>query len=413
MPARRILWEKRGPVLLSAALILILSISFPVSAQEGNTHQALRIGATGMQIGSFRSSYTQTGFHSCTVEWDFVTRGADGSFASAYNHPIFGIGLSYNSLDEVRFVGENGHYDPMLALYGSMARDLVRRGPFAFGYDLALGLSYSSGYYDPVTNGANWFFSSPVLFYAAGGGHLTWQLGKRLDLQADITVRHNSSARFAYPNGGLNYWGGGLSARYHFQDRPRYARSGLTGPRITADRYERGWSYEVYAGGGVHACAAEWQACSETMDAQTLAATKLRRWPMASLSFDALYRLSGRFALGATVNGFYASNSERLKWADGILYGEDAVSQSKGYAPLSCGIGAVQEIFYGDLAFYFQEGFYLYKRAGIHADHGRLYERAGLRYYPHRLSPFFISACIKAHNFKADYLDFTLGLRFR
>lgn len=409
MSARRSLWEKRGLALLLAALMLSPS-SF---AQERNTPQALRLGATGMQIGSFRSSYTRTGFHSCTVEWDFVTHGTDGSFAAAYNDPIFGIGLSYNSLDEVRFVGDNGHYAPMLALYGSMARDLIRRDPFAFGYDLAVGFSYSSGYYDPVTNGANWFFSSPVLFYAAGGGHLTWQVGRRLDLQADITVRHNSSARFAYPNGGLNYWGGGLSARYHFQDRPRYSRSGLTGPRIAEDHYERGWSYEVYAGGGVHACAAEWQACAETMDVQTLAETHLRRWPMASLSFDTIYRISGRFALGATVNGFYMSNSERLQWADGILYGEDAVSESKGYAPFACGMGAVQEVFYGDWAFCFQEGVYLYKRAGIHADHGRIYERAGLRYYPRRLSPLFLSASIKAHFFKADYLDFAVGLRFR
>lgn len=413
MSARRAFWEKRGPVLLSAALIFGLSFATPVSAREGDMPQALRIGASGMQIASFRNAYVRTGFHSCTVEWDFVTHGTEGSFAAAYNHPVFGIGLSYNSLDEVHFAGESGHYAPMLALYGNMARDLFRQGPFAFGYDFALGFSYSSGYYDPVTNGANWFFSSPVLIYAAVGSHLTWQVGKRFDLQADITVRHHSSARFAYPNGGLNYWGGGLSARYYFQDRPSYERSGLTGPRITADRYERGWSYEVYAGGGVHACAAEWKACCETLDLQTLAATKLRRWPMASLSFDALYRLSGRFALGATVNGFYTSNSKRLEWADGILYGEDAVSQSKGYAPLSCGVGAVQEIFYGDLAFYFQEGFYLFKRAGIHADHGRIYERAGLRYYPRRLSPFFVSACIKAHRFKADYLDFTLGVRFR
>lgn len=374
---------------------------------------AIRTGAARMEIGSFRSSYVRTGFHSFTLEWDILCQGPEGSFAAAFNQPVFGIGLSYNTLDQVRFVNGNGHYSGMLALYGSLSRDLIRRGPVSFGYDLALGLSYSDGYYDPVTNGANWFFSSPVLLYAAGGAHLDWALGKRFDLQADFSVRHNSSARFAYPNGGLNYWGGGISARYYFQERPQRAAATLSGPKIDPGRYEKGWSYELYAGGGVHACAAEWQALCQTVDLETLAATRLRRWPMASLSFDAICRLSGRFALGMTADAFYTSNAERLRWADGILYGEEAVSQSKGYAPFSCGIGLVEEVFYRELAFYFQEGFYLYRRTGIHADHGRFYERAGLRYYPRRLSPIFFSACIKAHYFKADYLDFSIGIRFR
>ena len=399
-----------------SVLVLSMAAGVPVFAREGGddrSSQAVRIGASRMQIASFRDSYAQTGFHACTVEWDFLTQGTAGSFSGAYNHPVFGIGLSYNSLDEVRFAREDGHFAPMAVLYGSMSRDLFRKGPVAFGYDLALGLSYSDGYYNPLTNAANGFFSSPVLLYAAGGSHLTWQVGKRVDLQAEITVRHHSSARFSYPNSGLNYWGGGLSARYHFQDRPRRPDTGIRSPRIAPDQYEKGWRFELYAGGGVHACAAEWNACAETLDAETLAATRLRRWPMGSLGFDALYRLSGRLVLGATVNAFYASNSERLKWADGILYGEDAVSQSKGYDAFSCGVGAVQEIFYRDLAFYLQEGVYLYKRAGIHADHGRIYERAGFRYYPRRLSPVFFSVCIKAHRFKADYLDFSVGLRLR
>lgn len=366
-----------------------------------------------MEMGSYRSSYTHTGFNAFMVEWDFQTRGEAGSFSAAYNHPVFGIGLTYNALNEVKFQSPDGHYDGMIALYGTMARTLYRQGPFSFGYDLALGFSYSSGYYNPVTNGANWFFSTPVLFYAAGGGHLTWQVGKRVDLQADFSVRHNSSARFAYPNGGLNYWGGGLSARYYFQDRERADARGLSTPRIAQDRYTKGWNYELYAGGGIHACAAEWQALSETVDRETLAATRLRRWPMASLGLDAIYRLSGRVALGATVNAFYASNSERLEWADNILYGADAVAASKGYSPFSFGVGAVQEIFYEQVALYLQEGFYLYKRAGIHADHGRFYKRAGIRYYPRRLAPLFFSTCIKVHHFKADYVDFTVGVRFR
>lgn len=407
---------------MKKSLVIVLAVwslaaaGLPAAAQDaGDVTRpgiAVRAGADRMTIGSFRDSYTSLGFNSYTLEWDFVTRGRDGSFSAAYNHPVFSIGLAYNGLDEVQFKSTRGHYSPMIAAYAGVSRDLLRFWKMSFGYDLSLGLSYSSGYYDPIENSANWFFSSPVLLYVAGGGHLTWQVARRLDLVADISVRHNSSARFAYPNGGLNYWGGGLSARYHFQDRPAYGRRVFRMPKIDNDRYEKGWSYEVYAGGGVHACAAEWLATSRSVDRETLAATHLRRWPMGSLGFDAIYRLNGRFGVGATAGAFYSSNMEALRWADGIIYGEEAASAAS-YAAFSVGVGAVQEIFYRRTAFYLQEGYYLYRHAGIHGEHGRLYERAGLRLYPRRLDPFFLSVCIKAHRFKADYLDFTLGIRFK
>lgn len=397
-----------------AAFAALWLAGAPVAAQGpgDGPGSAIRAGADRMTIGSFRDSYTSLGFNSFNLAWDFVTRGEAGSFSAAYNRPVFTIGLTYNTLDDVVFRSERGHYSPMVAAYAGIGRDLLRYGPFSLGYDISLGLSYSDGYYDPLTNPSNWFFSSPVLFHAAGGGHITWQLARRLDLIADISVRHSSSARFAYPNGGLNYWGGGLSARYHLQDRKPAEGRGFRTPRISDELYEKGWSYEIYAGGGVHACAAEWLATSRTVDRETLAAKHLRRWPMGSLGFDAIYRLNGRFALGANASAFYCSNMEALRWADGIIYSEEEAAASS-YAPFSVGIGAVQEIFYKRTAFYLQEGYYLYRKAGIHADHGRLYERAGLRIYPRRIEPFFLSVCIKAHRFKADYMDFTIGLRFK
>lgn len=399
--------------IIAAATCLCFS-GLKAAAQDagGQPGCAVRAGADRMTIGSFRDSYSSLGFNSFTLGWDFITRGEPGSFSAAYNRPVFTIGLTYNTLGDVKFCSPDGHYSGMVAAFGAISRDLMHYGRFSLGYDLAIGLSYSDGYYHPVTNSPNWFFSSPVLMYVAGGGHVTWQFAQRLDLIADMSVRHNSSARFAYPNGGLNYWGGGLSARYHFQDRKPAVNRGFRTPRISGELYEKGWNYEIYAGGGVHACAAEWLATSKTVDRETLAATHLRRWPMASLGFDAVYRLSGRFGIGAAADAFYCSNMESLKWSDSVIYGEEAASATS-YAPFSFGIGAVQEVFYKRTAFFLQEGFYLYRKAGIHGYHGRLFERAGLRLYPKRLDPFFISVCIKAHRFKADYMDFTLGLRLK
>ena len=403
---------KRTSVIAAFAALWLAGAPVAAQGPGDGPGSAIRAGADRMTIGSFRDSYTSLGFNSFNLAWDFVTRGEAGSFSAAYNRPVFSIGLTYNTLDDVVFRSERGHYSPMVAAYAGIGRDLLRYGPFSLGYDISLGLSYSDGYYDPLTNPSNWFFSSPVLFHAAGGGHITWQLARRLDLIADISVRHSSSARFAYPNGGLNYWGGGLSARYHFQDRKPAPGKGFRTPRISDELYEKGWSYEIYAGGGVHACAAEWLAYSNTVSRVTLAETRLRRWPMASLGIDAIYRAGGRIATGVTINGFWNSNTDNLKWADSILYDAEANAASKGYSQFSYGVGLVQEVFYNNLALYVQEGVYLYRRMGIHAEHGWLYERAGFRYYPEALRPFFISVCIKAHRFKADYMDFSFGVKF-
>ena len=383
-------------------------------AQADKHGWSLKAGANRMTIGSFRDSYKSTGFNSYSLEFDYATDPSDGSdgFAAGYNFPVFGIGIVYNTLSDVVFKSKNGHYADMVALYGKMSRDLLRARHFGFGYDLSLGLSYSSGYYDPIDNRSNWFFSAPVLFYATGGGHLTWFVGPRLDIEAGIDVRHNSSARFAYPNGGLNYWGGGLSARYRLKERNAPTGNIFRTRSVSSDLYKKEWNIEVYAGGGVHACAAEWLAFTKTESRETQAKTNLRKWPMASLSADAIYRISGRFGAGFTADAFWNSNTERLRCADSVLYSEEENAASKGYSPFSFGVGLVQEIFYNNVALYVQEGIYLQRKMGIHGEHGWLYERAGIRYYPEALDPFFVSVCIKAHKFKADYMDFSVGIRF-
>ena len=395
------------------ALATAMALFFVLHGGAQERDMSIRAGADRLTIGSFRDSYTSLGLNSALLELDFHTGTSSKGegFAKAWNYPVFGIGLSYNTLSDVKFKSAHGHYSDMVTAYGVMSRDLVRTGHFSFGYDVSTGLSYSDSYYNPLDNGANWFFSSPVLIFVSGGGHLAWMPGSRIEFIADISVRHNSSARFAYPNGGLNYWGGGLSARYHFHGRKDLRGNVFTEPKVPAELYRRGWSLEVYAGGGVHKCAAEWNAAKKTMTKEEFASASLRKWPMASLSADLIYRAGGRFGLGLTVDGFYNSNTDRLKWSDEVVYGEEAVAESKGYAPLSLGGGLVQEVFYKEFALYVQEGLYAYRHMGIHGDHGRLYERAGVRYYPHSLAPFFFSACIKAHKFKADYLDFTVGIR--
>lgn len=394
----------RGQIRIVAALALLLAQAIPAGAQKDVAQHSAKIGAEWLAMVNYKEFYTKLDFQTYSLEYEW--RPLKGNFAAAYNYPTFGVGISYSTLSNVLFAGAYGRYADMVTAYGSFSRDLLAWERLSMGYNFSLGIAYTSEYFDALANQDNWFIGAPVLFHVSGGGHVTLKLTDRFGLEARLTAGHNSNARFAYPNSGLNYMGGGLSAKYTINPTtvPKKKRT-----PIPETDFAKGWHYEIYAGGGVHACAAEWLAISETVDNETLAATKLKRWPMASLSFDAIYRVSGKFACGATADAFYASNYETLRWADSVILGEES---ERGYSPFSGGVGLVQEIFYRNTALYLQECIYLYRKMGTSGYHGPMYERAGLRFYPPKISPLFISVCIKAHLLKADYADIALGVRF-
>ena len=450
--------------------------------------RSLAAGWGRSTIAAYRDSYTATDFDSFYAEMTWRARdlgsATAGGFDAAYRFPSLSIGFIYNTLSNVTFTHAISGYSDMAALYGKWSRELISAGHLSFGYDAALGISYSSRVYDPITNPANWYFSSPLLIYFSGGAHLDWRLTGRFVLEAGVQFRHNSSARLSYPNGGLNYVSAGLGARYSLSAPARRSRAadvsggafgtapgtsprrdgtghadlsdtgtsprrdgtghaletpdgertseriarmrtsgrsvdvtsetpdGEGGRRVRPDLYTKGWSTELYVGGGVHACAAEWLAILNTVSKEEASEARLKRWPMASLGLDAVYRTGGKLGIGVCADLFYASNSEALQWSDSVLYSPEEIAASHGYSAFSAGVGLVQEVFYKNVALYLHEGCYLVRRTGVHGYHGPIYEKAGLRWYPQSLRPFFCTVSIKVHKFKADYLDFSVGVKF-
>ena len=62
---------------------------------------------------------------------------------------------------------------------------------------------------------------------------------------------------------------------------------------------------------------------------------------------------------------FYSSNMEHLKAADTVLYGEEAVANSPGYAPISVGVAVVQEVYWHNFAVHIAIGAYPYRHKGV------------------------------------------------
>jgi hypothetical protein len=127
-----------------------------------------------------------------------------------------------------------------------------------------------------------------------------------------------------------------------------------------------------------------------------------------------------RYATGIGLDVFYSSNMKQLEISDRILYGDESVDNSPGYAPISLGVAVVQEVYWHNLAVHVAVGAYPYRKKGVNGpeakaagdrERGWHYEKAGLRYYFPKLGDTFVGFAIKSHSIKAEYLEFSVGIR--
>jgi hypothetical protein len=195
--------------------------------------------------------------------------------------------------------------------------------------------------------------------------------------------------------------------------------------------FKKGMQYMITAGFGVHTCQAEWNkfAYSDHLSDEPASrvptkeeAASLKAHPKFSLSFDAVYRYSLRYATGIGLDMFYSSNMKELEAADRILYGDAAVDACPGYSPISLGIAVVQEVYFRNFAVHVAIGAYPYRNKGVNdttlndkfddRERGWHYEKAGFRYYFPKLGDTFLGFAIKSHSIKAEYLEFSAGVRF-
>ena len=348
----------------------------------------------------------------------FQTNPCDSSaYARQFGYPMLNFGFSLARMGNFKFYDQT-HFSNLYSLFGSFERSLMRKKHVSLGYLLDFGATYNPDRYDPVNNPGNNWLSSPVMAYFGAGAFVKFHIGDRWEIGADAMFRHYSNGRLALPNEALNALGAGLFARYRLDD---YDYKEYTGkPRMKGD-YKRGMQYMIVLGGGVHTCMAEWNAKVETEnDPVKKSEVKLTAHPKLSLSVDAMYRYALRYASGVSVDVFYSSNMKELEASDRIVYGDEAVEKSPGYAPISIGLALVQEVYWHNLAVHVAIGAYPYRHKGVNGieakeagdrERGWHYEKAGLRYYFPKFGDTFLGFAIKSHSIKAEYLEFSAGIR--
>lgn len=404
------------------ATAIVLSIMFQTEAQAQKSRRNDMVltahGWYGADVERTRPNLKTNGYATYEAGIGLQTPPNDSSaFARQFGYPIFSLGFSLARMGDFEFY-DHTTFPNLYSLYCSFERSLCRKSRFSLGYLLDLGATYNPGRYDPVSNPGNNWLSSPAMAYFGAGVFAKLHLGRRWEIGADAMFRHYSNGRLALPNEALNAAGCGVFTRYRLDD---YDYKEYTGkPRLKGD-YKRGMQYMIVLGGGVHTCMAEWNAKVETQeDPAKKSEVKLKAHPKLSIGIDAVYRYALRYASGASLDIFYSSNMKELEASDRVVYGDAAVENSRGYDPISVGISLVHEVYWHNLTLHIAVGAYPYRHKGVNGieaqeagdrERGWHYEKAGLRYYLPQLGDTFLGVAIKSHSIKAEYLEFSAGIR--
>ena len=388
--------------------ILLLFVSTAASAQRFTKEDMTFAGKNFYGFALNTNPYRQSnGYFTYDVEIGFQTEPSDScEYVRAYRCPLLSVGISVSSLSD--FVMDGNSFLPdIYSVYGAFERTHIRKERFSFGHLLNLGITTNPGVYDPVNNPGNTFLSSPVMCYFGGGFFMKWQVGRHWEAGAEVMYRHYSNGMLSVPNGGMDVVGAGVFARYRMAE---YSAADFRETSPKPSFKDKGMVYHISFSGGVHSCWTEFEVYNEMVKDPTLKQIKFKKHPRFSFSADAMYRYALKYATGIGVDVYYSSNMRQLKECDRILYGKESIIESD-YKPISLGIAIVQELYWRNLAGYIALGAYPYLRNGISGCQDWHYEKAGLRYYFSRIGNTFVGFAIKAHNFRAENFEFTVGMK--
>ena len=385
----------RKAILRSAVLMALLSASTAAGAQEVYVSVAENVFTKTKRMERLVQGPMQFQAFDIGVYW----KTSDTEAAGLYGFPRIGLGFSYANLGSLECI-PGSRLGDSFTLYARLDRELLQWGIFSAGYDIEFGGALMTHWYDRYTNSDNLLYGGPYSNHAKFGVFSRLQVSQNLAVRAEVNYRHNSTGRLFIPNGGLNSVSYALGLFYAVGDRT--VKPGVRRPE--ADPLDKPFRVVIFAGGGIHHCMAEFYADlkfpkEERQDSYT-------PWFKGSIGAELDWRYSRKTSTGVQVELHYLSNTEALRRSDTVLYGPG----ERKYSPVAPGIGLIQDLYFGSVTVGIGCGVYLFKQVGIEENHGPLYQKVDIRYYPPALKRVFAGMAIRAHKFgKADYVEFSLG----
>lgn len=393
--------KKRTRILTLAILLLATTASLPLHAQNKQPQWTFS-AHTGMGylINTFEA-YDQMlespYYPIAALRIGYQTTETDHPYAPLYGYPNVGFQLGWSGLSVLHYTGES-HFSSIFAFCGFIERDFLRLKRFSFGYEVQTGIGFNKSVYNTDTNPLNMNMSSSLLFYVGGDLKMRYRFNKCLEMGLSFHLEHYSTGDLSCPNLGISSEGAVLSLRYSSITPPPIDHNPQPKPEV------KPFLSEVYFGGGLHKCHAEWAAFGST-----------RPWPILVVGGGISYRYLPQISTGVhlDLNNADPMFVKRVEQVERVLYGDEAVDAYGRYSTFSCGISLIQQFHYGNFSVYGHLGIYLYKHTGLHEQEGLLYQRAGIKYTFPQLANVFVAVDCKAHHFNdAAMMELTVGKRF-
>lgn len=200
--------------------------------------------------------------------------------------------------------------DPV-AVYLFQGARIARLAPrLTLNYEWNFGLSFGWHPYHPDTNSWNGMTGSRLNAYLNIDFYLRWALSQRVGLVVGPTLTHFSNGNTKFPNAGLNTVGTKVGLTCDLGTPADAARQ----PQAVRPPFPRHMSYDLTLFGS-------WRRKGIRLDGRLIPSPEA--YPVAGISFAAMYNFGYRFRAGLAADGVY-DGSANVRTEDYIVgWGEE------------------------------------------------------------------------------------------
>ena len=291
-------------------------------------------------------------------------------YEQLYKYPQMGIALFYSSL------GNENVYGHALAINYFFRLKLIAREKFSLYNRMGIGLGYITRKFDFEDNYLNVVIGSHFNVHFNFRLGSTFDLTKRISINAGLSFDHYSNGNTNEPNIGLNLLTGFAGVNYLIGNR-------LERIECEVPKYEHGHALEIFVSYG------------------TKRVRTLNSGYNHTLSFATEYNyfLSRFIHLGAGIDLFYDSSIR-----PNLIEADEVVRSTDNF---QTGIHFSQTVVYRKFRFTLQEGVYVGLTNKIQSS---MYNRGILKYYIN--DDFSVRLAMKSHLHLLDYPEIGFGYKF-
>ncbi len=302
---------------------------------------------------------------------------SEDSWQSTFNYPEIGLGLYYGTF------GNKNIYGAGLAFFPYINYNIYRSNRITLQNRVSMGLGYVNHPFDIDDNPYNSIFSSHLNIYIRLGLLFDYRINKNFSLSASGALTHLSNGATKKPNHGINTITTSIGTKYHFNSKNT--------PSVRKTKPELSHKREVLIGGNFGR-------------SQSNRYNNQKYWN-TSINIQHLWYLNKKRALGLGFDQFY-TESIPFAWME-FANGELPEDLNSSYYWIN-GLYASYNVFLGKTTLYVNIGKYLHTKM---KPPETIYPRIGIRHYlgNHLIANF----SVKASFFRAEFLEFGLGYRFK